>query len=100
MTVESAASDPSASVFTTDPFLLKNGSKRTVRCLEKALQTEHVLGCAGEVGANLLTMLVADITRTLVSLLKYLTQWPWSQLFHEFQLESAKSGYVLGGPVP
>lgn len=57
-------------VSTTCHFFVRDGSKATVQCLERALKEESVPRSAGEVAANLLAVPETDTMLALISLFR------------------------------
>lgn len=70
MYVRSGVLETLVRVFTTDPFLVRNDPKTTVHCIEKKLGKEVVSKSAGNVAANLSSLVETDTWKTFHSLSK------------------------------
>lgn len=79
LSMTSTATEKLARVYANGPFLVKNCSKRRVHYLKRPLQNVHIPKSAGEVAANLCTLLETNITRTFVSPLRYASREHCSQ---------------------
>lgn len=100
MNVRMAVAEKLARVSATGTFLIRNGSKTTMHCIEKALPKMAVLRSAGELAGDLLTLMPTDISRTFVSLAEDVYREPCSQPLHDIDFEFVMSVYIPGGLVP
>lgn len=91
----SAFSEELACVSTKGRILVKDGSRITMLCIDKAFQNEYGLRCAEDVAGYVRNLLEATTTRTFVSLLKDVARQSWSLRVHDNQMELLKSRYVL-----